>query len=59
MNQLEQIQIALSLALQADLESGVAWLNEAAAQEFAKRYPQLNHVLQNIQEMTDDQQETS
>lgn len=50
-NMLEQIQTALSLALQADLEHGVAWLNDEASKEFARKYPQLNHVIGNIMEM--------
>lgn len=53
-NQLSQIQDALSFALQADLESGVQWINEQNSEEFARKYPQLCHVLNNIQEMDDE-----
>jgi len=54
MNTLEQIQIALSMALQADLEHGVKWMNEAYAEKFRADYPQLNQVIENIMEMRDE-----
>jgi hypothetical protein len=53
-NILEQIQVALSVAMQCDLEHGVKWLNEEAADKFAKDYPQLNQVIGNIMEMSYD-----
>jgi len=30
---------ALSEALQADMESGAAWMNDAASAEFKRKYP--------------------
>ena len=53
-NVLEQIQTALSVAMQVDLENGVAWMNEIASTEFAAKYPQINQVIQNILEMDND-----
>lgn len=53
-NMLEQIQVALSVALQCDLEHGVAWMNDEAAAEFAKDYPQVNQVINNILEMNNE-----
>ena len=50
-NILEQIQIALDVALQSDLEHGVKWMNEAYAEKFKADYPQLNQVIENIMEM--------
>lgn len=41
MGLLTQIQDEISWALQADLEHGVAWMNEAASVEFANKYPDL------------------
>ncbi len=54
-NLLEQIQTALSVALQCDLETGVKWNNEQAAARFKRHYPQLAQVLDNIMEMKDGQ----
>jgi hypothetical protein len=48
---LRQTQDALAMAVQADLEHGVKWLNEQAAEEFARKYPNLNQVIGNIMEM--------
>jgi len=38
----EEWQDSLSGALQSDLENGVRWLNEKAADEFKRKYPELN-----------------
>lgn len=43
-------QEILSIALQADLEHGVAWMNDEAAAEFNKKYPLLNAALGRIQD---------
>ena len=51
--QIELIQTALNIARQVDLENGVAWMNDMAEQKFAKYYPQLNQVINNILEMGD------
>ena len=48
---LAQIQTALEMAVQADLEHGVQWLNDAAAKEFAERYPNIWQVIGNIGDM--------
>lgn len=53
-NILDQIQTALNVAMQADLETGVKWNNEQAAERFRQYYPQLAHVLDNILEMKDE-----
>jgi len=37
----EAISDEYAARLQGDLENGVRWLNEAAASEFHKKYPQL------------------
>jgi len=37
----EAISDEYAARLQGDLENGVRWLNEAAASEFRKKYPQL------------------
>lgn len=39
---LEQITDYLSDAIQADMENGVASLNDKAAQEFRKKYPAIS-----------------
>lgn len=48
---LEDLQDALSLALQGDLENGVRWLNEEASAKFVKDYPSLNEVLGKIMDL--------
>ena len=53
-NLLEQIQAALDLAKQADLEQGVQWMNEEAVENFAHDYPQINQVINNILEMDNE-----
>ena len=37
-------------AIQSDLEHGVKWLNERAAEEFHKKYPAISKVLGQIME---------
>ena len=36
---LSELQDRLSYAVQADLENGVAWMNDHASAEFKKNYP--------------------
>ena len=36
---LSELQDRLSYAIQADLENGVAWMNEYASKQFKKNYP--------------------
>ena len=38
---LSELQERLSSAVQADLENGVAWMNDQAAAEFKKNYPMI------------------
>ena len=45
---LSELQDELSFALQADLENGVAWLNDRASAEFAKSYPSLVEAIGKI-----------
>ena len=52
-NILKQIQTALSVAWQVDIEGGNDWYNREMRTEFARRYPQLNQVINNIMEMKD------
>jgi len=42
---LDELQDKVSLAMQSDLEHGVAWMNEEAAAKFAKEYPSIIEVL--------------
>ena len=42
---LSELQDRLSYALQMDLENGVAWMNDHAAAEFKKSYPDLNEMI--------------
>ncbi len=42
----EAISDEYSSRLQGDLEHGVKWLNEAASEEFTKKYPELSAFLQ-------------
>jgi len=48
---IEDIQDAISYALQGDLEHGVRCLNEEAAKEFVTKYPSLNKVLGEINDI--------
>jgi len=45
---IDNIQEELSLALQGDLENGVAWLNREANAKFVKDYPSLNDAIGKI-----------
>lgn len=56
-NMLVQVQDALALALQADLECGVAWMNDLASKEFGDKYPNLCHVIGNILDMEFEDEE--
>ena len=38
---LSELQDRLSYAYQADLENGVAWMNDHAARDFKKNYPMI------------------
>lgn len=51
---LEQIQTALDIALQADLEHGVAWMNDEASVKFRHQYPTLSRTIFEILEMEVD-----
>ena len=42
---LDEIQDKVSLAVQGDLEHGVAWMNDEAAKEFHDTYPEISKVL--------------
>jgi hypothetical protein len=50
---LEEIQDKFHTALQGDLEHGVAWMNEEASREFAKRYPFLRETLNWLMQQED------
>lgn len=52
---LDQIQDMLSMALQGDLEHGVAWLNDEAAREFNEKYPDLSKTIGEIMDMEFDE----
>lgn len=54
---IDEIQEELSLALQADLEHGVAWLNRRASAEFVKNYPSLNEAIGKIMDIEVDDDE--
>lgn len=43
-----QVKDRLSLALQADTEHGVAWMNDEAARRFAHDYPALSEAIADI-----------
>ena len=53
-NMLEQIQVALSVALQCDLDTGVEWCDKEAHDRFSQLYPQINQVINNILEMNNE-----
>lgn len=44
----ERISDAISDALSSDLENGVKWLNEKAADDFKQGYPALHAFLSNL-----------
>jgi len=44
----ERIDDEISDAIQSDLENGVKWLNELAADDFKRKYPAINAVLSKI-----------
>ena len=48
---LEKIQDDLSLAVQMDLERGVAWMNETAHSDFAKEFPLISKAISTILNM--------
>jgi hypothetical protein len=50
---LEEIQGKFQTALQGDLEHGVAWMNDEASREFAKRYPFLRETLNWLMQQED------
>ena len=45
---LSELQERLSYAVQADLENGVAWMNDHAAAEFKKNYPDISEMIKLI-----------
>ena len=51
MKTLEDIQEALDVALQSDLEHGVAWLNDNAWMDFNNDYPMLSDAIGKIMDM--------
>jgi len=55
---LSELQERLSYAIQADLEHGVAWMNDHAADEFKKNYPMIWEMISLILELeTEDEEE--
>lgn len=42
---LSELQDRLSYAYQMDLENGVAWMNDHAAKEFQKNYPDIAEMI--------------
>ena len=42
---LSELQDRLSYAYQMDLENGVAWMNDHAAKEFKKNYPDIAEMI--------------
>jgi len=54
---IQEVQDLISDALQSDLENGVKWLSEMAAEEFAKNYPALCQAIGKIMEVDHVQQE--
>lgn len=51
---IEKILDEWHLALYGDLEQGVAWLNEKASVEFAKKYPNLNAFGEFLSDLEDE-----
>lgn len=49
----EQISALLSDAVQADCENGVRWLNECAASNYLKEYPETLSALRQIGALCD------
>jgi len=43
-----ELQTLFSDAIQADLEHGVQWMNEAASKEFADKYPRVSKALETL-----------
>lgn len=50
----DEVLKEISDALQSDLEHGVKWLNEEAAEEFERKYPALNRVLRDSNQRSND-----
>ena len=48
---IEKLQDLFSFALQADLEHGVAWLNDEASARFYKDYPELTKAINALMEI--------
>lgn len=48
---LSELQDKLSHAYQFDLENGVRWMNDAAAAEFKKNYPEIWGVITLIMDL--------
>ena len=48
---LSELQERLSYAVQADLENGVAWMNDHAAAEFKKNYPMIWEMIALISDL--------
>jgi hypothetical protein len=44
----DKIIVLLRERFEADMEQGVAWMNDAASKEFAKKYPRLLASIQDI-----------
>ena len=49
--QLEEIQDKLALAIQADMEQGVAWLTDWHTTKFKKEYPNLSEFFEWLYEL--------
>lgn len=48
---LSELQDRLSYAYQMDLENGVAWMNDHAAAEFKKNYPDIAEMISLIMDL--------
>jgi len=55
---IEEIKDKLSLAIGADMEQGVAWLNDWHAEEFKKKYPHLSEFFEWVYELENSQEES-
>jgi len=52
---IDEVQDLLSYALQADLENGVAWLNDEVSKRFFENYPELSKAIGLIMEVDEDE----
>lgn len=54
---LDAIQTSISMAVQLDLEQGVRCLNEAASEDFHKKFPLISQALSDIADLDVDEPE--